>query len=870
MPIVLRHQAAGIAPDQENPRTKYGMAMVLQQQRSDQEMRQRAQDAQYDMQRMGAMGAMREMREPSIGEDDAMLEQEIRSGLYDPDTVRALRQDQRAMRQIMRDTNIDGTQRAQALGNLQSRMRMSRSTGKVQPMMQQMGPAALQTKPPMTEAEYFGDPVRYKDGRAAAMQQIEAANGVLNEDNIHAQMHNNYLAREKFLQNPGGFAAPQGQGQPAAQPPNAPAATPTGQPQASYTGGQPMFGASPVMAQGGMQQGGGQPYDQSMVPAVVDAMRPPVSAPSFGIALAPGHPDYKAPPTPTDRRDEKGYVIMSDGSKVDPRDDFAMSTGGRGQQAVMRLTHPDGSQIERRPDSMMNAEYLASNAPVGQGAYQPTGSYTSPEVFGAANVLANTAQSPLLANPAQPPQQQSSQYPVQAASEMQTQGQPAATQGANARTWTSSDGKFTTQGEFQGFAPNLSPDGSQIALIKRSDTGKVVSVPLDRLSKEDSMLLMTGGNRDTQYAVQNPQMSAGQAYFDPNNPVRQEMSAADQSIVNPQKETLGSQYKGRYGLGGADFGINPATGNHVTASVRPGGTMLEYDEPVGPPGTAMGGRKGSVTIMGGKKKPAPQRVGVELSPGETDTKAGINAAAPTRISRDDPKVKAAIAVVNDPKATREQQKSAADILDSAGFTEDELKKIVQAAPPSAGSYRPSSGDMWGNPNKQPSAKKESTWGTQKDVLDIPGRLIDDISAQATAIQRKVLGMPPLNDQEVADPSGELTETQRKNLRMQPKSKYARAKQESRDWQKWWSTQVPAFMSEGDQPSGTWTSADGKKTFEGSVVRISEPSEGTRYVSIKDKKGRTYTLDIKLLSESDQKKLEGMYKSKKANSPTGGK
>jgi hypothetical protein len=92
------------------------MAMVLQQQRADQQMRQRTQDQQYDMQRMGAMGAMREMREPSIGEDDAMLEQEIRSGLYDPDTVRALRQDQRAMRQIMRDTNIDGTQRAQALG----------------------------------------------------------------------------------------------------------------------------------------------------------------------------------------------------------------------------------------------------------------------------------------------------------------------------------------------------------------------------------------------------------------------------------------------------------------------------------------------------------------------------------------------------------------------------------------------------------------------------------------------------------------------------------------------------------------------------------------------------------------------------------
>jgi hypothetical protein len=407
------------------------MAMVLQQQRSDQQMRQRTQDQQYDMQRMGAMGAMREMREPSIGEDDAMLEQEIRGGLYDPDTVRALRQDQRAMRQIMRDTNIDGTQRAQALGNLQSRMRMSRSTGKVQPMMQQMGPAALQTKPPMTEADYFSDEKNYANAYAAAQARLEAAgpDTPVTPENIQAQMHNDYLAKQKFLQ---GLSQPQ---------PNAPVANP----QASYSGGKPTFGGSPVMAQGGFSQNGGQQYD------------------------------------------ERGYVIMSDGSKVDPRDDFAMSTGGMGEQAVERLTHPDGSQIERRPGSMMPANYLASNAPAGQGAYQPTGGYTSPEVFGAANVLAN-------------------------------------------------------------------PANQQYAEV-------------------------SGGNRDTQYSLQNPQMSAGQAYFDRNNPVRQEMSAADQSMVNPQKQTLG-QPGGRYGLGMVDYGINPATGNRVTASIRPGGTMPEYDEPI--------------------------------------------------------------------------------------------------------------------------------------------------------------------------------------------------------------------------------------------------------------------------------------------------
>jgi hypothetical protein len=445
MPIVLRHQAAGIAPDQENPRTKYGMAMVLQQQRSDQQMRQRTQDQQYDMQRMGAMGAMREMREPSIGEDDAMLEQEIRGGLYDPDTVRALRQDQRAMRQIMRDTNIDGTQRAQALGNLQSRMRMSRSTGKVQPMMQQMGPAALQTKPPMTEADYFSDEKNYANAYAAAQARLEAAgpDTPATPENIQAQMHNDYLAKQKFLQ---GLSQPQGQGQPAAQPPNAPATTPAATPQASYSGGQPMFGASPVMAQGGM------------------------------------------------------------------------------------------------------------GAPVGPGAYQPTGSYTGGQpVFGA---------SPVLADPAK-----------------------------------------------QQYAE------------------------------------VSGGNRDTQYSLQNPQMSAGQAYFDPNNPVRQEMSAADQSIVNPQKETLGKP-GGRYGLGMVDYGINPATGNRVTASIRPGGTMPEYDEPIGPPGTAMGGGRGGLTIMGGRKKPATAAVAeiAEVSPGGTPVK-------------DEPKTKQALAIPPTPNAASYQYQS---------------------------------------------------------------------------------------------------------------------------------------------------------------------------------------------------------------------
>ena len=780
MPIVLRHQAAGIAPDQENPRTKYGMAMVLQQQRSDQEMRQRTQDQQYDMQRMGAMGAMREMREPSIGEDDAMLEQEIRSGLYDPDTVRALRQDQRAMRQIMRDTNIDGTQRAQALGNLQSRMRMSRSTGKVQPMMQQMGPAALQKKPRMTESEYFEDPVRMKDSRAVAMQQLTDAGIPTTEKNIYGQMHNNFLAMDEFLQNPGGFAAPQGQGQPAAQPPNAPAAAPAANPQASYTGGQPTFGASPVMAQGGM------------------------------------------------------------------------------------------------------------GAPVGQGAYQPTGSYSGGNpVFGASPVLA----------------QQSQQA-----------GQPSL---AGVRKWTSNDGNFTTEGEFQGFAPSLTDDGSQVAMIKRSDNGKVVSVPLDRLSREDSMLLMTGGNRDTQYAVQNPQMSAGQAYFDPNNPVRQEMSAADQSIVNPQKETLGKP-GGRYGLGMIDYGINPATGNRVTASIRPGGTMPEYDEPVGKPGTAMGGRKGSVTIMGGRKKPAPAAT-ADVSPGGTPVNAGLNAAAPTSISRDDPRVKDALAVAQNPSSTYEQQKAAAQTLKAAGITKPEVKEILSAAPPAAttsGQTSQPSGEEVKNAYEAVRSGRSSVGETAKakEILRLDGytdKEIQDLGLGRAVrkpgppkpTQSDVQGMldyletgnPSDAEREVIegvlkDAGVQVGKTPRgKNPTMAELEGGGTTASPGSDWKKYSESTrrsgeaAPASPSlldqleqaelgtasdatQGQGKLRTWTNLGGKyaEAIEGSLVveslaAASKQPPGQQVIAVKKKDGQVISVPISELSEEDMAYLEATFK-----------
>lgn len=723
MPIRFQYDAAAVVPQSSNELKKYGGQMLMQQRKYD-------LDQRNDQARISQLGAMRNFNaEPSIGEDDAILEQEIRSGAYDPDTVRSLRDDQRAMRQIMRDRNIDGTQRAQALDNLRSRMRMIRSTGKVPPMMQQMPPAAVQGKPPMTEADYFTDPKNYGDAYAAAQARLQEGGSPVTPDNIHAQMHNDYLAKQKFLE---GLKQPQGQVPPQQGTPpvgNAPRqpVPAAGQPQASITSPQ-VFGSPTVLAQGGFQS-------------------------------------------------------------------------------------PQGMGV-----------------PVGQSAYQPTGDYTSPKVFGAANVLAQPA--------------------GQAQS---TQTAPAAAPQGGARKWTSNDGKYSRQGEFQGFAPGLSPSGSPIVMIKKSDNQETITVPLDRLSNEDRMFL----SRDTQYSVQNPDMSAGEAFMDPNNPVYAEMRAADQSVVNPQTRTLG-QPGGRYGLGQIDYGTSPTTGNRVTASIRPGGTMPEYDEPVGKPGTAMGGRKGSVSWVGKKKKPV---VGVDVSPGE-----GVDPAYASlpeaRLDKSSPKVKAALKVAADLNATDEQQVAAIKTLRIAGFTSEDVKDVVSKSTVSSGSTatsRPASPPVASQSVSQDSTQApqfrsllntRSAPGadTSQNPISAAGQWIyDQASEAAVKARRKYYGFPGDGGQPSTPQS--------------PSAKPATVAQESRDWQKWWSSQVPAFVSKGDESSSTWTSADGKKSFEGAVVRISRPADGTRYVSIKDAKGRVYNLDVNLLSEADRKKLESMYNTK---------
>jgi hypothetical protein len=347
------------------------------------------------------------------------------------------------------------------------------------------------------------------------------------------------------------------------------------------------------------------------------------------------------------------------------------------------------------------------------------------------------------------------------------------------------------------------------------------------------------------------------------------MRGADQSIVNPQKETLGKP-GGRYGLGMIDYGINPATGNRVTASIRPGGTMPEYDEPVGPPGTAMGGGRGGLTIMGGRKKPAPAAT-AEVSPGGTPVNAGLAAAAPIRISRDDPKVKEAEAIAANPSATREQQAAAVATLDAAGFTEDDVAKLVA-----------------GRSSGQPTKKKLPAWGSQKDVLEIPGQIYGDISAQVKETQKRVgkvmqdrdidnrqrvkslmTGLPPSKDQEIADSLRESIETQRKNPRMKPASLPASPPllgQLEQAEPPAASSVAPSPASDATQDQGklrTWKNAAGK-TLEGTLVveslaAASKQPSGQQTITLKLKDGQFFNIPVSQLSEEDMAYLEAAFK-----------
>jgi hypothetical protein len=599
MPIRFQYDAAAVVPPSSNELKKYGGQMLLQQRKYD-------LDQRNDQARISQLGAMRNYNaEPSRAEQMQFRDQAIRSGAFSPAMIKNIRDIEKEQGAVMRDKSLNAEQMADAMAQLDAQMRVAMSMGYPQQMVEARSQMPSGPRQPMTSAQAF----------AADPKLEEKFMGFVDPNNPdgspkpYEQRLQEALAisdaRKKIL-----FGQPQGQqqqgalpaGQPQGQMPPQQPVPPAGQPQASYSGG------SSVMAQGGFQSPQG--------------MTTPVTRQPFrqlGVALAPGHPDYKAPPTPTNQRDAEGYVIMSDGSVVDPRDDFAMSTGGRGRQAVVRLTHPNGTLKEQRPAKSYEILAGGGASPVmAQGGFQGMGQGAGqrfqpeyrddlvyrgvlnnpPQVVPMAGQQAAPAQPATQATPVAPPQTAPATTPAKKGA----RGYISAAPRGGSVTQLGRNPVYSQDGKFLGDTGLYDEQGADY--IRQQAAGpQPVAQPVStgRAGFDAAM----GSNMDTAYDLANMDRSPGTNIFNPENPVYAAMRAPA-----PQQNTGNvGQFKGRYGLGGVDYGINPATGNRVTASIRPGGG-LEFDEPVGKPGTAMGGRKGSVTIMGGKKKPA-----AEVSPG---------------------------------------------------------------------------------------------------------------------------------------------------------------------------------------------------------------------------------------------------------------
>jgi hypothetical protein len=322
---------------------------------------------------------------------------------------------------------------------------------------------------------------------------------------------------------------------------------------------------------------------------------------ALGPALAPAHPDYKPDPTPTNRTDEHGYVIMSDGSKVDPRDSLAMSTGGKATQSVVRLDHPDGSLKDQRRSANVINEYTDATSKgnvTGKTGdiSRATPSYYN-QVWGRENVLAQ---------PAAPAQNGPQSSPAAPSAEIQYNPNISYEQSADAlrkeiakrpdgqkvldaidahekeydqwkrneanrlynqrpvardtpsigkpRVWTNNKGK-TFKGELRGVRHfnDGDPAVSDVAVIRTKD-GKTYVVPLQDLSEKDRAIVMQTPDYASETRMEGENQGTYQEMFNPDTPEGQRMREP-RPRQTPTPEQLESGRKGKYGVGGVSGGI---------------------------------------------------------------------------------------------------------------------------------------------------------------------------------------------------------------------------------------------------------------------------------------------------------------------------
>lgn len=302
-----------------------------------------------------------------------------------------------------------------------------------------------------------------------------------------------------------------------------------------------------------------------------------------GLALAPGHPDYKAPPTPTDQVDSLGYVIMSDGSKVDPRDDLQMKSGGALSNAMYYVNHPNGSPRERTKELQL----AGLEAGAQRGAPQTRQAQTrrdplegmSPrqieEMYAYNRAQQNAA--PATASDRAKMQQQTRQRTPPTAEQSRERYQQWEKENdqwkrttANAlynerpvlgntpsigepRVWTDNKNRKIT-GELRGVRHfnDADPSISDVAIIRRDD-GETFVIPLETLSPQDQAIVMATPDYASENRMGGRNLGTYDS-FDPSTPEGQR-SRQPQPRQTPTPEQLDASRKGKYGAGGVSGGI---------------------------------------------------------------------------------------------------------------------------------------------------------------------------------------------------------------------------------------------------------------------------------------------------------------------------
>lgn len=370
MPITFRHDAAAVVPPSNQTTRKYGQQLVLQQNQQKYAAQQQGYDrlftlgrdamqsqnqaimqgqqnafqaerdinqnmfqAERDMARFEQQRKQQEAEQANKFMEEArkqssgMIMDDIKNENYDPATSRKLQQNLVAESEALGNPQLDATQRAEALAKIRAERAMLTANRIEKPQKAppqpnfhtdqngnqwvEAGPGKWnqvpkEEKPPTSAAEAFQDPKVQKDFMEQAIA-IETKGG---EQPLDEASYARAVETARRLWDKSN----------------------------SPTAPNQQWGGSGIQSSTIPPQ---QPASPGTERSILE------QAPEQQIALGPGHPDYKAPPTPTGQKDAQGYVIMSDGSKVDPRDSAAMKSGGGMTQDVMRMTNPDGSSIEQ-------------------------------------------------------------------------------------------------------------------------------------------------------------------------------------------------------------------------------------------------------------------------------------------------------------------------------------------------------------------------------------------------------------------------------------------------------------------------------------------------------------------------------------------